>query len=156
MKVIIGADRGGFTLKEAIREALTARGYEVRDATETPVLFQDAAKAVAGSVASGEYERGIVLCGTGMGVSIIANKHRGVYAALCESVYQARRARVVNKTNVLCMGGMIIGNAMGIEMALAWLEAEYMQGVEGDEARARLSKEFDALVDFEDVSFGCE
>jgi len=97
-----------------------------------------------------------VLCGTGMGVSIIANKHRGVYAALCESVYQARRARVVNKTNVLCMGGMIIGNAMGIEMALAWLEAEYMQGVEGDEARARLSKEFDALVDFEDVSFGCE
>jgi len=154
MKVIIGADGGGFILKEAIREALIARGYEVTDATESPALFQDAAKKVAGSVAAGKHERGIVLCGTGMGVSIIANKHRGVYAALCESVYQARRARVVNKTNVLCMGGMIIGNAMGIEMALAWLEAEYMQGVEGDDARERLSKEFDALADFENISFG--
>ena len=157
MRIIIGADGGGFALKEAIYTVLTSRGYDLTDATPgKPVLFQDAAKLVAGRVASGEYDRGIVLCGTGMGVSIIANKHRGVYAALCESVYQAKRARVVNKTNVLCMGGMIIGHAMGIEMATAWLEAEYMQGVEGNEARERLSKEFDALVDFENISFGAE
>ena len=155
MKVLIGADGGGFTLKEAIFKALVDRGYDITDSNpDKPVLFQDAAKAVAGKVASGEYDRGIILCGTGMGVSIIANKHKGVYAALCESVYQARRARVVNKTNVLCMGGMIIGNAMGIDMALAWLEAEYMEGFEGDERRARLAKEFDALVDFENISFG--
>ena len=155
MKVIIGADVGGYTLKVAIYEALVNRGYDVTDATPgRDVFFRDAATAVAGPVARGEYERGIALCGTGMGVSIIANKHRGVYAALCESVYQARRARVVNKTNVLCMGGMIIGNAMGIDMALAWLEAEYMQGVEGEAQRERVIKQFDALVDFERISFG--
>ena len=153
MKIIMGADRGGFLLKEAVKDALLSRGYDVTDTTpDKPVLFQEAAKAVAGPVASGQYDRGIVMCGTGMGVSIIANKHRGVYAALCESVYQAKRARVVNKTNVLCMGGMIIGNAMGIDMALAWLEAEYLSGV--DEAtKERIGKEFDALVEFEDISF---
>jgi len=154
MKIIIGADRGGFSLKNAVRDALIERGFDITDATpEQPLLFQDAAKAVAGAVAKAEYDRGIVLCGTGMGVSIIANKHRGVYAALCESVYQAKRARVVNKTNVLCMGGMIIGNVMGIEMALAWLEAEYLEGIDDEERRSRMAKEFDALVDFENVSF---
>ena len=155
MRIIMGADVSGFTLKEAVYTALVERGYDVTDATPVePLLFQDAAKAVAGPVANGEYDRGIVMCGTGMGVSIIANKHRGVYAALCESVYQARRARVVNNTNVLCMGGMIIGNVMGIDMALAWLEAEYMQGTEGEEARARLAKQFNALVEFEEISYG--
>ena len=154
MNIIIGADGGGFSLKQAIYEALISKGYDVFDSNPLgPVSFQDAAKAVAGKVANKEYDRGIVICGTGMGVSIIANKHKGVYAALCESVYQAKRARVVNKTNVLCMGGMIIGNAMGIEMALAWLEAEYLEGFEG-ERRERVAKEFDALVDFENISFG--
>ena len=154
MKVIIGADRGGYTLKEAVKAALDARGYDVTDTNpDGPVLFQDAAVAVSGGVQRGDFDRGIVICGTGMGVSIIANKHQGVYAALCESVYQAKRARVVNKTNVLCMGGMIIGNAMGIEMALSWLEAEYLEGFEGDR-RDSLAKEFDALVEFENASFG--
>ena len=154
IKIIMGADRGGFTLKEAVKDALLSRGYDITDATpDKPIIFQDAAIAVASSVASGQYERGIVMCGTGMGVSIIANKHRGVYAALCESVYQAKRARVVNKTNVLCMGGMIIGNAMGIEMALAWLEAEYLSGFDAV-TKERLGKEFDALVEFENVCFG--
>jgi ribose 5-phosphate isomerase B len=154
MKIIIGADGGGFVLKEAIYEALVKRGYEITDATPgKPILFQDAARAVAGAVASGEYERGIVICGTGMGVSIVANKHKGVYAALCESVYQARRARVVNKTNVLCLGGFILGNTMGIEMALAWLEAEYLEDFKDGNLRERVAKEFDALVEFEDQSF---
>ena len=154
MRVIVGADGGGFTLKEAVRDALLQRGYEVTDATPEKVLFQDAATAVAGSVARGDHERGIVMCGTGMGVSIIANKHKGVYAALCESVYQARRARVVNKTNVLCMGGHIIGHVMGIEMALAWLEAQYLEGFEDGERKERIARVFEALVDFENKSFG--
>ena len=106
MKIIMGADPAGFELKNAIKEDLLKRGYDVTDIDpDTPVLFQDAAKAVARGVQSKEYERGIAICGTGMGVSIICNKHRGVYAALCESIYQARRAKVVNNTNVLCMGG---------------------------------------------------
>jgi len=156
MKVVLGADECGFPLKQAIREALIERGYEVNDTNpDNPVLFHIAAKAVAGAVASGEYDRGIVMCGTGMGVSIIANKHRGVYAALCESVYTARRARVVNKTNVLCMGGMIVGNIMGVDMALAWLEAEYLEGSQGED-RKSLSKDFDALVDFEKIAYDNE
>lgn len=155
MKIIIGADGGGFELKEAIYKALNKRGYDVTDATPgKPILFQDAARAVAGKVSDGTYERGIVICGTGMGVSIIANKHKGVYAALCESVYQARRSRVVNKTNVLCMGGFIIGNVMGVEMAIAWLEAEYLEGFDDIQLRDRIAKEFDALVEFENESFG--
>lgn len=95
MKIIMGADPAGFELKNAIKEDLLKRGYEIMDIDpDEPVLFQEAAKAVARGVQSKEYERGIAICGTGMGVSIICNKHRGVYAALCESIYQARRAKL--------------------------------------------------------------
>ncbi len=103
---------------------------------------------MAKGVQSGEYDRGIAICGTGMGVSIICNKHRGVYAALCESVYQARRAKTVNNTNVLCMGGFIVGQEMGREMARAWLEAEHMAGLDEEMAEI-VEKEFDELVEFE-------
>ena len=152
MKVILGADKGGFSLKEAVKAALTTKGYEVYDTTPEAVFFAEAAKYVASGVQSGEFSRGIVFCGTGMGVSIIANKHRGVYAALCESVYQARRSKVVNNTNVLCLGGMIIGNAMGIEMAVAWLEAEHLQGMD-EKVAQNVYKEFKALEDFEDTVY---
>lgn len=149
MKVIMGADPAGFELKNAIREDLLNRGYDVVDIDpDVPVLFQDVAKAVAVGVQSKEYDRGIAICGTGMGVSIICNKHRGVYAALCESIYQARRSKVVNNTNVLCMGGFIVGKEMGKEMTRAWLEAEHMMGLEKDVAHI-VEKEFDELVKFE-------
>ena len=149
MKVIMGADRAGFELKNAIKEDLLKRGYEVYDTNpDAPVLFQVAARAVAKGVQSKEYERGIAICGTGMGVSIICNKHRGVYAALCESIYQARRSKTVNNTNVLCMGGFIIGNELGREMARAWLEAEHMVGLDPEMAKI-VEKEFDELVEFE-------
>ena len=150
VKVIMGADAAGFSLKEAIKESLQKRGYEIIDTTaEEPLLFQAAAQAVAEGIQSGEALRGIALCGTGMGVSIICNKHQGVYAALCESVYQARRAKTVNNTNVLCMGGFIIGNEMGIEMALAWLEAEHLKDLEPEMKRI-VVQEFDELVRFEE------
>ena len=153
MKIIMGADPAGFELKNAIKEDLLKRGYEIMDIDpDEPVLFQEAAKAVARGVQSKEYERGIAICGTGMGVSIICNKHRGVYAALCESIYQARRAKVVKNTNVLCMGGFIIGNEMGREMARAWLEAEYMVGLDPEMARI-VEKEFDELVEFENEMY---
>lgn len=149
MKVIMGADPAGFDLKNAIKENLLKRGYEVTDVDpDSPILFQEVAAEVARGIQSKEYERGIAICGTGMGVSIICNKHRGVYAALCESLYQARRAKAVNNTNVLCMGGFIIGNEMGIEMANAWLEAEHMSGLTPEMARI-VEKEYDQLVEFE-------
>ena len=154
MKIIMGADPAGFDLKNAIKEDLLARGYDVFDYNpDAPVLFQEAARAVAKGVQSKEYDRGIAICGTGMGVSIICNKHRGVYAALCESIYQARRSKTVNNTNVLCMGGFLIGHELGREMARAWLEAEHMVGLDPETAKI-VAKEFDELVEFEKEAYG--
>lgn len=148
-KIIVGGDPAGYELKNAIKIHLLEQGYEVDDVDpDAPILFQDVACQVAKGVQSGAYDRGIAICGTGMGVSIICNKHRGVYAALCESVYQARRAKQVNNTNVLCMGGFIIGPEMGRVMADAWLEQEHMEGLDPVMA-AIVEKEFDELVEFE-------
>lgn len=131
MKVIMGADFGGYDLKEAVKKDLIAHGYDVTDVSpDGPITYQDAAKMVAKGVQSKEYDRGIALCGTGMGVSIIANKFRGVYAALCEGVYTAVRSKTINNTNVLCMGGFITGPYLGCRIANAWLEAEHLQGLE--------------------------
>ena len=144
MKIIMGADPAGFELKNAIKEDLLKKGYEITDVDpDTPVLFQDAAVAVARGVQSREYDRGIAICGTGMGVSIICNKHRGVYAALCESLYQARRAKTVNNTNVLCMGGFIIGKEMGERFGIQDMEVtdevfESEQSKVFDEAENRM------------------
>lgn len=156
MKIIMGADPAGFDLKNAIKENLLKKGYEITDIDpDSPVLFQEVAAKVARGVQNKEYERGIAICGTGMGVSIICNKHRGVYAALCESLYQARRAKTVNNTNVLCMGGFIIGNEMGIEMANAWIEAEHMSGLTTEMAKI-VEKEYDELVEFEKSVYSSE
>ncbi|WP_235395792.1 RpiB/LacA/LacB family sugar-phosphate isomerase [Faecalicatena contorta] len=148
-KIIMGADRYGFDLKNAIKEHLLKQGYDVVDVNpDAPILFQDAACKVSQGIQSGEFDRGIALCGTGMGVSIICNKHKGVYAALCESVYQARRAKQVNNTNVLCMGGFLIGHEMGRVMTDAWLEQNHMEGLDPEMAKI-VGKEFDELVEFE-------
>ena len=120
---------------------------------DAPLLYQDAAKLVAKGVQSKEYDRGIAICGTGMGVSIIANKFRGVYAALCESVYTARRSKVINNTNVLCMGGFVIGPVMGWEMAKAWLEAEHLQGIDSAE-KEKCGKESLAIPEAETEAYG--
>ena len=148
-KIIMGADRYGFDLKNAIKEHLLKQGYDVVDVNpDAPILFQDAACKVSQGIQSGEFDRGIALCGTGMGVSIICNKHKGVYAALCESVYQARRAKQVNNTNVLCMGGFLIGHEMGRVMTDAWLEQNHMEGLDPEMSKI-VGKEFDELVEFE-------
>ncbi len=143
MKVIMGADPCGFDLKEAVKKALLEEGYEVTDVTPEAAKFYDAAKSVAQAVHEGRFERGMIFCGTGMGVSIIANKYRGVYAALCESYYQARRARAVNNANVLCMGGMLIADTLGIDMAKVFMETKH-QGAD----------DFQALLNVEEELFG--
>lgn len=156
MNIIIGADPAGFQLKNAVKNDLLKRGYSVTDIDpDTPVKFQEAASAVASGVQRKEFDRGIAICGTGMGVSIVCNKHRGVFAALCESVYQAKRAKVVNNTNVLCMGGFIIGEEMGMEMARTWLEAEHMKGLDPEMAKL-VEGEYQELVDLETRIYGRE
>ena len=148
-RIIMAADRYGLDLKNAVREHLKEQGYDIYDVNpEEPMLFQDAACAVSRGIQSKEFDRGFAFCGTGMGVSIICNKHRGVYAALCESVYQARRAKQVNNTNVLCMGGFIIGHELGRVMADAWLEQNHMEGLDPEMA-AIVAREYDELVKFD-------
>lgn len=153
MKVIMGADFGGYDLKEAVKKDLIAKGYEVTDVSpDGPITYQDAAKMVAKGVQSKEYERGIAICGTGMGVSIIANKFRGVYAALCEGVYTAVRSKTINNTNVLCMGGFITGPYLGCKIANAWLEAEHLQGLDPAE-KEKCGKESLAIPEAEEEAY---
>ena len=154
MKVVIGGDGGGFKLKEAIKKDLLQKGVELFDINpDSPILFYEAAKEVSKRVQNKEFDRGIIICGTGMGVSIIANKHKGVYAALVECEYTARRSKVVNNTNVLCLGGMVLGEPMGIAVANSWLNASYMEGL--DEETIKIVKdEFNNLVDFENEVYG--
>lgn len=112
--IAIGSDHGGFELKEKLMEHLSERGLEYKDfgtyssaSCDYPVY----AKAVANAVASGECDRGIIICGTGIGVSITANKVRGIRAALCGDCFSAEATRQHNDANVLCMGAREIGRA---------------------------------------------
>lgn len=154
MKVIIGADFGGYDLKEAVKKDLIAHGYDMTDVSpDGPITYQDAAKMVARGVQNKTYDRGIVICGTGMGVSIIANKFRGVYAGLCDSIYTAVRSKTINNTNVLCMGGFITGPHLGCMMANAWLEAEHLQGIDPAE-KEKCGKESLAIPEAEEETYG--
>ena len=154
MKVIIGADVAGFDLKAAIKKDLGKKGVEFTDVNpDGPILFYEAAKLVSKRVASKEFERGIIICGTGMGVSIIANKHKGVYAGLVECEYTARRCKVVNNTNVLCLGGMVLGEARAVAMVDSWLSASHMEGLDED-IKKIVKNEFQNLVDFENEVYG--
>lgn len=134
MRIAIGSDKSGFSLKEFLKPALEADGYTVDDLgtqdVEQPKTFFQVAPAVSEKVAAGEYEYAILICGTGMGMSQVANKYNGVLAACCESVYAAKMCRAVNNSNILCMGGWVIANEMGLEMARAFLSTEHTQGLE--------------------------
>ena len=134
MKLVIASDKSGYVLKEAIRAYLDGQSIQYDDLgttdVEKPSPFYVTAPKIAPLVAAGEYDRAILICGTGMGVNILANKHKGVYAAACESVYASKMSRAINDSNILCMGGWIIGPEMGIEIVKAFLETEFLQDLE--------------------------
>ena len=134
MKLAIGSDKSGYYLKEAIKAHLTETGYQVDDlGTRDPEQgkpYFEVASTVAPLVQDGTYERAILICGTGMGMSIVANKYKGVYAAVCESTYAAEKCRAVNDANILTMGGWIIGEQLGCDMADRFLQTEFTHGLE--------------------------
>jgi ribose 5-phosphate isomerase B len=124
MIVAIGVDAAGVVMKEAILGELRAAGAEVRDFSPSPADdYPDVAEAVARAVAADDAERGILICGTGIGMSISANKVEGVRAALCADPYSARMSREHNDANVLCLGGRTIGIGAATEIVRAWLGA---------------------------------
>ena len=132
MKVVIASDFSGFRLKEAVKAHVLSLGYDLVDVgaqtEEHTTLYYEASSAAAKMIQSGEAEKGIVICGTGAGVSMIANKFRGVYCVACESVYTAEKISLINNANVLAMGEKVVSYAMGQEMAEKFLAGKWCEG----------------------------
>ncbi len=131
MKIAIGADHGGFHLKEDLKEFILELGHEVKDVgtySEESVDYPDIAHAVAKDVVSGEVERGILLCGTGIGIGIAANKVPGIRAALCHDTFSAHASREHNDANILTMGERIVGKGLARDIVKIWLESEFEGG----------------------------
>jgi len=129
--VALGSDHAGFALKESLKETLRALGAEVNDLgthDETSVDYVDYARQVAEEVARGAAERGIAICGTGIGMSIAANKVAGVRAALCHEGYSARQSREHNDANVLCLGARVIGKELAVEVVRVFLSSDFAGG----------------------------
>jgi len=131
MKVALAADHGGFRLKEQIARFFRENGIEYNDFgtfAEDPVDYPDIALKVAEAVKSGDYDRGVICCGTGIGVAITANKVPGIRASQCHDTFSARAAREHNNANVLTLGERVIGFGLARDIVRVWLEAEFQGG----------------------------
>lgn len=130
-KVAIACDHGGFELKQPVIDFLTANGYEYVDFgcnSTASVDYPDYAVPAAKAVASGECDAGILICGTGIGMSLCANKVKGIRAACCSETFSARMTRLHNNSNVLCFGARVVGAGIAIDLVKSFLEAEYEGG----------------------------
>ena len=137
--LVIGSDHGGYALKQALLEKFREQGIACKDLgtnSEISVDYPDFAERVATAVGSGQAEQGILICGTGIGVSIAANKVPGVRAALVHDSFTARMAREHNDANILVVGGRVLSPETALELVTLWREAEY----EGGRHQARLDK----------------
>lgn len=131
MKVAIGCDHGGFHLKQVIMTFLESKGipfYDFGGYSEESIDYPDIANLVANAVASGEYDRGILICGTGIGIGIAANKVKGIRAALCHDTFSAHASREHNDANILTMGERIIGPGLAVDIVDVWLTTEFEGG----------------------------
>jgi len=139
MKIAIGSDHAGFGLKEDVLEHLKGLKYDVVDCgtynTES-VDYPDFGEKVSSMVSAGEVERGILICGTGLGMSMVANKFPNVRAALCNDLFSAKMSRLHNDANVLVLGGRIIGKDLAAEIVRTWMSTAF----EGDRHMRRLNK----------------
>jgi ribose 5-phosphate isomerase B len=139
MKIALGSDHAGFELKEDLRVRLAGQKIEVLDLgakDESPVDYPDIGASVAEKVSRGEVERGVLICGSGIGMSIVANRFPGVRAALCHDVYTSRMSREHNDANLLVLGGRLIGKGLAREIVKVWLAT----GFEGGRHQKRLDK----------------
>ncbi|MBI5964500.1 MAG: ribose 5-phosphate isomerase B [Chloroflexi bacterium] len=140
MKIAVGCDHGGFPLKEIVIESVKAAGHEVIDVgtfTADAVDFPDFTKKVGEKIQSGEAERGILICGSGIGAAIAANKMKGVYASICHDTYSAAQGVQHDAMNVLCLGGRVIGPELVKVLIPAFLSAHYLGVEKGGERFAK-------------------
>lgn len=131
MIIALGSDHAGFALKEEIKHHLDQKGIEYKDYgcfSADPVDYPDVAEAVALSIAQGHCQKGILVCGTGIGMSIAANKVPGIRAALCGDVFSAKASVQHNDANILTIGQRVTGPGLAMEIVEAWLEAEFLGG----------------------------
>jgi ribose 5-phosphate isomerase B len=126
--VAIGCDPNAAELKRIIKDHLESMGYPVEDYGSDDPIYANVAFVVAEAVAAGRHERGILLCGTGIGVSIAANKVPGAYAALCADVYSTERSRKSNNANIMTMGSQVVGPELAKALVTVWMQSEYVPG----------------------------
>lgn len=140
MKIAVACDHGGFPLKETILASVRAAGHEPIDLgtdSAEPVDFPDFTEKLGRAIQSGEAERGILVCGSGVGACIAANKMKGVWAAICHDTYSAAQGVEHDNMNVLCLGGRIIGVELAKALVPAFLNARYLGNDQGGERYAR-------------------
>jgi ribose 5-phosphate isomerase B len=138
MKIAMASDHAGRALKEEIKQLLISMGHQVQDFgtdTDDPADLPDHVLPAANAVASAEAERGIFVDGVGYGSAMIANKVNGIYAAVCQDSFCAELARSHSDTNVLCLGGKIIGSAIALEIVKVWMTTEWLGNSEPKYAR---------------------
>jgi len=140
MKIVIGSDHAGFPLKAHVVDTIKALGHEVLDVGShdaEPVDFPDIAKLVTGAIQNGKAERGVMVCGTGVGASIAANKVKGIRAAVCHDVHSAHQSVEHDDVNIMCIGAQIVGPWLASDLIKAYLEAEFSTS---EEFRRRVEK----------------
>lgn len=139
MKIALGSDHGGFELKETIKKFLLTEGYEIKDfgsnSTES-CDYPDYALPVAEAVAKKEFDFGILVCGTGIGISIAANKVPGIRAALCSDTFSAHATREHNDANILALGQRVVGEGLALDIVKTFLKTEF----QGERHQKRIDK----------------
>jgi ribose 5-phosphate isomerase B len=141
--IIIGCDHAAYPLKEKVKEYLAGKGIDVEDVgtnSEESVDYPDFGKKVSSMVSNGNFKRGILMCGTGIGMSMVANKFSHVKAALCTEPFSAEMSRRHNDSNILVMGGRMLGETLALEIVRVWLETPF----DGGRHQARLNQ-FDTI-----------
>lgn len=131
MKIAIGSDHLGLELKNIIRDFLKEKEIELKDfgtMSKQPIDYPDIAKKVAKAVAKEDCERGILICGTGIGMAIAANKVRGIRAAVCHDLYSAERSRKSNNAQIMAIGVLIVGPELAKKLVEVWLKSEFQGG----------------------------
>lgn len=141
--IIIGCDHAAYPLKEKVKDYLAGKGIDVEDVgtnSEKSVDYPDFGKKVASMVSNGNFKRGILMCGTGIGMSMVANKFPHIRAALCTEPFFAEMSRRHNDSNILVMGGRMLGETLALEIVRVWLETPF----DGGRHQARLNQ-FDTV-----------
>ncbi|RPJ78917.1 MAG: ribose 5-phosphate isomerase B [Deltaproteobacteria bacterium] len=129
--IIIGSDHAAFPLKEILKKFIAEQGIEIQDAGTfglSSVNYPEYGIKVAKAVSDGEFKRGVLLCGTGLGMSMVANRFPHVRAALCNDLFSAKMSREHNDSNILVLGGRLIGETLAIELVKTWLETPFAGG----------------------------